>query len=265
MKNKKNILGFGSLALAVTVMGTSAFVGLRSVSATDTQLTEDEAKQIALDRAKVDEADVTEWIRSRLDSWDGDKDQEWDLAFLTEDYRYEVEVNALTGDLEDFEKSRTGSFLDNVFMHSDQSDITEDEAKEIALDMAEVTEEDVVEWTRVRMDEHEWEIRFNTDTYRYEMDISARSGDVKDYEEREIPVSTGQEINEESAKDIALNHARLHVDLDDSDVDFVKSKADRDDGRDVFEVEFRSGWTEFDYTIDAATGDILEWDIDYDD
>lgn len=47
-----------------------------------------------------------------------------------------------------------------------------------------------------------------------------------------------------------------------SDVSFTKAKLERDDGRTVYEIEFYQGYVEYDYTIDAATGAILEYDMD---
>lgn len=45
---------------------------------------------------------------------------------------------------------------------------------------------------------------------------------------------------------------------------FTKAKLENDDGQSVYEIEFRNGNTEYDYTIDAFKGSILEWDKDTD-
>ena len=79
----------------------------------------------------------------------------------------------------------------------------------------------------------------------------------------EQPV-TGQQpqqstsITEEQAKEIAANHAGVAV----ADVTFHSVSLEEDDGRRVYDVEFYSGSTEYDYEIDAATGDILSYDND---
>ena len=43
---------------------------------------------------------------------------------------------------------------------------------------------------------------------------------------------------------------------------FRELHLDRDDGRVVYEGEMRDGWTEYEFTLDAVTGTILEWDVD---
>ena len=65
-------------------------------------------------------------------------------------------------------------------------------------------------------------------------------------------------ITEEQAKEIAANHAGVAV----ADVTFHSVSLEEDDGRRVYDVEFYSGSTEYDYEIDAATGDILSYDND---
>ena len=70
-------------------------------------------------------------------------------------------------------------------------------------------------------------------------------------------------ISKGKAKRIAANDAGFKK----ADVEFRKCKLDRDDGIQEYEVEFVQGETEYDYSIDAATGDILEKDSEsvYDD
>ena len=73
--------------------------------------------------------------------------------------------------------------------------------------------------------------------------------------------SEAVEIGEDAALEIALKDAGLA----ESDVDVTKCKLDYDDGRTEYEVEFRQGTMEYEYTLDAFTGEILERDIDNDD
>ncbi len=73
------------------------------------------------------------------------------------------------------------------------------------------------------------------------------------------PSTTTSGITEARAKEIALTHAGLTTDQ----VSFVKSHIDWDDGRQRYDVEFYTkDYKEYDYEIDAITGDILSWDHD---
>ena len=65
-------------------------------------------------------------------------------------------------------------------------------------------------------------------------------------------------IGEAKAKEIALSHAGLNT----AQVTFLRAVLDYDDGRAEYDVEFWSGSKEYDYEIDAATGDILSYDND---
>ena len=66
-------------------------------------------------------------------------------------------------------------------------------------------------------------------------------------------------ITGEQAQEIALAHAGLTA----SQVTFVRSRLDYERGRQCYEVEFyTAGFTEYDYEIDASTGEILSYDFD---
>ena len=73
--------------------------------------------------------------------------------------------------------------------------------------------------------------------------------------------STGT-VDEAKAQEIALAHAGIKA----ADATITKAKLDYDDGRQVYEIEFivssGTGYTEYDYEIDAATGKIVSYDYD---
>lgn len=63
----------------------------------------------------------------------------------------------------------------------------------------------------------------------------------------------------EEAKAKALEDAKLTADK----VTFTEAKLERDDGRDIYDIEFYTAdYKEYDYEIDARTGKVLE--VDYD-
>ena len=63
-------------------------------------------------------------------------------------------------------------------------------------------------------------------------------------------------LTEKEAQNIALEHA----DLTAEQVTLLRTHYDEDDGVPEYEVEFRQGDYEFDYTIHAETGKVLQWD-----
>lgn len=77
----------------------------------------------------------------------------------------------------------------------------------------------------------------------------------------ELPPSKAGDIGRDRAKSISLSHAGLA----ESQVSGLRVEQDREDGRSVYEVDFRAGNLEYEYTIDAATGSVLEHEIDRDD
>ncbi len=152
---------------------------------------------------------------------------------------------------------------------STTTDIGMDRAKEIALNHAGLSASSV-NFVKTRADYDDgrkvYEIEFYVGANEYDYEIDATTGKILDFdydaESYAPPVSTNPstttDIGMGRAKEIALNHAGLNA----SSVNFVKTKADYDDGRKVYEIEFYVGANEYDYEIDATTGKILDFDYD---
>ncbi|MCD7763540.1 MAG: PepSY domain-containing protein [Lachnospiraceae bacterium] len=68
-------------------------------------------------------------------------------------------------------------------------------------------------------------------------------------------------ISLDDAKTIALEKAGVST----SDVTFKKAKLDKEDGMMVYEVEFYQGQMEYECTINASTGAIIEFESEWDD
>ena len=166
-----------------------------------------------------------------------------------------------------------------------------DAAKAVALEAAGVAEDDAV-FSTAGLDKRNgmdyYAVDFTAGGQSYEYDIDAVTGVVIDSSSgggaAETPAagdddgtasapaaaspspSAGQTtggqaaaVTEEQARETALSHAGLTADQ----VTFVRSKLDRDDGRLMYDVEFyTSDYKEYDYEIDAATGEILSYDYD---
>ncbi len=72
---------------------------------------------------------------------------------------------------------------------------------------------------------------------------------------------TGEYIGYESALDAALSHAGL----DSSQVSDAEVEMDCENGIIIYEVEFRYGGSEYEYEVNASTGEIVKSEMDADD
>jgi len=68
-------------------------------------------------------------------------------------------------------------------------------------------------------------------------------------------------IGKDAAVDAALRHAGISA----GEVRRVECELDRDDGKTVYEIDFKSGGREYEYEVDAFTGAILRAESEYDD
>lgn len=153
---------------------------------------------------------------------------------------------------------------------ADAEIISLEKAKAAALADAGLTETEVT-FTKAKTDRDDYvtvyDIEFYTDSAEYDYEINAADGDVreKSIEPFRIQPSASESssaavsdryIGVDRAKEIAVAHAGLVL----ADVRFSKAKLENDDGRTEYEIEFYHGSTEYEYSIDAVSGDILEFD-----
>lgn len=174
--------------------------------------------------------------------------------------------------------------------------LTQAQATDIALEHAGVTQEEALSLS-VEEEQVEgrpvYEVEFSTGDTEYHYDVSRKDGTIVNYNydkngqasagqagddkeggaaaqqatpAPESPSSQGGEssapggsgITEEEAKSIALEHAGVSPE----EVAFHRVQRDRDDGVDVYEVEFYVGSQEYDYEIACADGSICSYDAD---
>ena len=230
------------------------------------------AKAIALADAGLAESGVT-FIRVDMDRDDGRWVYEVEFYYGSKEYDYDID--ALTGDI----RSRDYDVENFTIPTSSGSDIGAEKAKSIALSHAGLTSSQVTfvkverDWDDGRLT---YEVEFYQDGKEYDYEIAASDGTVLsvDYDAESYRYqqhgqnSTGGQGNNapsdlltaEQAKAIALEKAGLSS----GDVTFQKVELDRDDGRLEYELEFRSGRTEYEYTIHARTGAVLDAEVDRD-
>ncbi len=74
-------------------------------------------------------------------------------------------------------------------------------------------------------------------------------------------VEADADIDMDEVKNIAASHAGFSV----SEVVFSKVKMEKEHRRMVYEIEFYKDGMEYEYEIDAKTGDIIEYNSEWDD
>jgi len=150
-------------------------------------------------------------------------------------------------------------------------DVGQEAAKQAALSHAGLSASDVTDWKVKREWDDgrlEYEIEFWCGTDEYDYTIDGHSCSVLKHELERHPHQDGTHhggsvsgITLEAAKAAALSHAGLQ----ESQVWDMKAEMDYDDGRLEYEVEFKSGGMEYEYTIDGVTGNILSFERETDD
>ncbi|MFR4352240.1 MAG: PepSY domain-containing protein [Roseburia sp.] len=260
----------------------------------------DAAKEKALADAGVKAADVT-FTRGYLDTDDGISVYDVEFYTAATKYEYEIKAESgdvysksVERPINNTAQSGTGGAA------AGNAAISLDTAKEKALADAGVKAADVT-YTKGQLDWDDgisiYDIEFYTADREYEYEINATSGAVHKKSSEAFQVdgaagatvkapaanntkpattntapeannttpapaatnaNTGAYISVDNAKSIAVTHAGLSL----SGVTFSKTKLDNDDGRTEYEIEFYQGTMEYDYTIDATSGAVLEYDVD---
>ena len=166
-----------------------------------------------------------------------------------------------------------------------QGQITQAQAKQIALENAGLKEEEVT-FVRSHIDYDdgvmEYEVEFYSGNTEYDYDIDAMTGAIRSMDQdcefyapaagnmADVKVPAGSTVNTNTpvgsiTKDQAIEIALKHAGVAKADAAFIQVKPDFDDGMQQFDVEFHVGMTEYNYDIDASTGRIVDFDADIDD
>lgn len=257
--------------------GTNTSGSSSSSADTSAYIGESAAKTAALNHAGVKESS-TKYCNAWLE-WDDGRPECYEVEFMVNNTRYEYKIALTSATVLESEQetysnssSTTGtSTSSGTTSGSSSADIGESAAKAAALKHAGLSESQVTDM-KVQRDRDdgrlEYEIEFWSGSTEYDYTINAADGTVLGADKEthassnsgssNTSSSSSGDIGSAKAKSIALSHAGVS----ESQTTEMKVQQDRDDGRLEYEVEFKSGGKEYEYTIDAASGTILDYEID---
>ena len=229
------------------------------------RITEADAKQIALDHAGISESE-TDRLRVKLDYDDGV--QEYEVTFYVGNREYDYDIDASTGTIRSFDSEieddySIASAPSAAPAASSSSTITEAEAKQIALNHAGISESET-ERMRVKLGRddgvQEYEVNFYVGNREYDYDINAATGEIRSYDSEidDDYVSSTEAASAAISEDEA--RATVVARVSGASASDVRLYLERDDGRMVYEGELIYNGTEYEFQIDATTGDVLDWE-----
>lgn len=158
---------------------------------------------------------------------------------------------------------------DQTGSNSGTQDIGEDAALQAALEAAGVSESDASR-LRISKDRDDgrvvYEIRFDVDQTEYDYDVLASDGQIlssdvelrnddgDDDDDRNRGSNADVAISREEAIDIALAKVSGATESD------IRIELDHDDGRYKYEGDIIYERVEYDFEIDANSGDVISWE-----
>ena len=243
------------------------------------EITVEEAKTIALNHAGVKAADAT-FIQAKRDYDNGRSVYEIEFVVASGNgyLEYDYDIATADGSIVSYDydaESYAAPVTAQPAATQATGSITVEEAKTIALSHAGLTA-DAVTFVKAKQDYDDgrlvYEIEFVTTSgngyLEYDYEIEAATGSILSYDydaESYTPqpttttpsTATGALIDEATAKLTAVNQVPGA-----STSDIYEWKLDYDDGRWEYEGKIIYNQMEFEFTIDAATGAVIEWDVE---
>ena len=231
--------------------------GFTAQTQTGSYISAEEAKAKVLEHLGMDASEVT-FKKVELDYDDGM--MQYEIELYTADREYDYDLNAQDGSILswDFEALKAWN-QGGSGSTAAAAAIDSETARSKALTHAGLS---TATFTKTELDyddgRAEYEIEFYTADSEYEYKIDGTTGAVLESKQETRQTSgCSSTISEADAKRIALERAGLTA------ADYVKVDYDQDDNE--YEVEMRSGNTEYEVKISGSTGAVLEYDSETDD
>lgn len=269
-----------ALAAALAGCGNTPAADQPQSSQPASLISMEQAQTAALDAADIDAADA-EVSSATLDEVAGVTC--YKVEFTSGDHTYAYSINAESGEvLEASYRDKNAAPADSTqtdtttasgatttpaqttpSTNTSTGAVTEAKAQEIALAHAGIKAADAT-ITKSKLDYDDgrqiYEIEWYANGAKYDYEIAVATGEVVNsgYEAKTV-VGTGSSatVSEATAKQTAL--ARVSGA---TDKDIYEWKLDYDDGRPEYEGKIIYGGTEYEFTIDAASGNVTEWEAE---
>ena len=274
------------LLTGTALLLAAALVGCGNMPAADqaAKISMEQAQTAALEAANIDaaDADISSATLSEVAGVTCYK-----VEFTSGNHTYAYSINAESGEvLEASYRDKNAAPTDSAQTDTTASGATttpvqttpstnastgtvdEAKAQEIALAHAGVKAADAT-ITKSKLDYDDgrqvYEIEWYANGAKYDYEIDAATGKIVSYDydaENYTPsqstnANANVKISEATAKQIALSSVPGAT-----AANLYKFKLDFDDGRWEYEGKIRYGTMEYDFTIDANTGAIIEWDME---
>ena len=282
MKHKLLLTGT-ALMLAAALTGCSNTPTANQPQSSQQQaayISIEQAQETALDAANIDtaDADISSATLSEVAGVTCYK-----VEFTSGDYTYAYSINAESGEvLEASYRDKNAAPADSTQTDTTTASgvtttqaqtapntntstgaVDEAKAQEIALAHAGVNAADAT-ITKSKLDYDDgrqiYEIEWYANGAKYDYEIAVATGEIVNsgYEAKTV-VGTGNSatVSEATAKQTAL--ARVSGA---TEADIYEWKLDYDDGRPEYEGKIIYGGTEYEFTIDAASGNVTEWEAE---
>ena len=284
MMKRKLILTGAALSLAVAMTGCGGKPVINQQPSSQEQLISMEAAQeVALKAANIAAEDAA-ISATTLNEAAGTSC--YKVEFTSGDYAYAYTVNAETGavmEMSSREKNavdtqaQTEATVPTADSATTQSSavataqtvtgtVDEEMAQKIALEHAGVKATDAT-ITKSKLDyegrRQVYEIEWYADGKKYDYEIAVDTGEILSsaYDEKtsglSVSNSSNVTVSEADAKQTALGRVSGATQKD-----IYEWQFDYDDGRPEYEGKIIYGGTEYDFTIDASSGAVIEWEAE---
>lgn len=245
------------LVMAVAVVTVLASAALSAPHSAAEPIGEAKAKAIALKHAAVTEQQAF-FVRVYLDYDDGRA--VYDVEFYSGNKEYDYEIDAASGKIREYDRDIEAYAIPGNASSNAAASTGSTKRYAVAPVTGSANSSAVTPATNSTNNAAVTPVTGSTKS-KAVAPVTANTNTSAAAPATNSSAASSQDIGEAKAKAIALSAAGLT----ESQAGYIEISYDYEHARGVYEVDFRNGWTEYEYEIDAASGAILHSDVERDD